>query len=368
MAIDAKTNPVANVGQAQEACDLLASSSPGTVSALSVDSMPGLVIGYLRYLQKLRRRVRLWAQEFERKLLYLRDQESFRHSPLSTILRLIFWRVKCLLHSPATIRLDNWDLQIFLPPEWQGIAKLAFAFRERYEPELPFLEKILFPGMIFVDAGACYGLYTLAASKIIGGAGRVIAFEPASRAFRVLQKNIILNSLTNVLAYPEALTANNGKALLYHHPNVGCDSLGRDHSFTETAEEVATESLDNVLRKISVDQVDVIKMDVQGAEELVLRGAKNILNSSHPIVIFEVYPPCTIPLGLPPFGAWAFLENLGYAFFVIDGHGALTREMSPPADRNVVAIHKQSPLASKSALSTRSKTAQGFHSALVHRV
>jgi hypothetical protein len=157
-----------------------------------------------------------------------------------------------------------------------------------------------------------------------------------------------LNSLANVLAYPLALTANNGKALLYYHPNVGCDSLGRDHSFTETAEEIATESLDDVLRKISVNHVDVIKMDVQGAEELILRGANKILQSSRPAVIFEVYPPSAVPLGLSPYGAWDFLENLGYEFFVVDPHGTLRGELSPPADRNVVAIHKRASSASKS--------------------
>jgi FkbM family methyltransferase len=230
---------------------------------------------------------------------------------------------------------------MFLPAEWRGFAKLAFAFRERYEPELPYLQQILSPGMTFVDAGACYGLYTLAASKIVGETGRVITFEPASRAFRVLQKNIALNSLANVLAYPLALTSNKGKASLYYHPCVGCDSLGRDHSFTETAEEIATESLDNVLRNISVNHVDVIKMDVQGAEELILRGAIEVLRSSRPTVIFEVYPPSAVLLGLSPYGAWDFLHDLGYEFFVVDPHGALRRELSPPVDRNVVAIHKQ---------------------------
>ncbi len=360
MAADAKTNPAATVGLAHEPRAPLAASSLGDPPALPVHSSPGLGNGDSWHLQDLPRLLRLWSQQFERKWLYLRDQEAFRHSPLSTILRLISWRVKCVFGSPATIRLDNWDLRMFLPPEWGGIAKPAFAFRERYEPELPYLEQILSPGMTFVDAGACYGLYTLAGSKIVGEAGRVIAFEPASRAFRVLQKNITLNSSANVIPYPLALAANTGKGLLYYHPNVGCDSLGRDDSFTEIAEEVVTESLDNVLRKLSVNHVDVIKMDVQGAEELVLRGARKILNSSHPVVIFEVYPPGAILVGLSPYGAWDFLDNLGYEFFVVDQHGALRREMSPAADRNVVAIHKQSPSTSKSALSTRSKTTGGF--------
>jgi FkbM family methyltransferase len=329
MATDAKTVRPDTVGRADSAFRL----SSGDLTHLHAP--PSLPRG--------------WAKEIERKWQYLKNQESFLHSPVNTILRLISWRAKSLLRSPATITLDKWDLKMFLPGEWRGFSKLAFVFRERYEPELPYLGQILSAGMTFVDAGACYGLYTLAASKIVGETGRVIAFEPASRAFRVLQKNIVLNSLANVLACPLALTASRGKAILHYHPCVGCDSLGRDHSFTETSEEVASRCLDDVLRDISVNHVDVIKMDVQGAEELVLRGASNILRVSRPTIIFEVYPPAAVLLGLPPNGAWDFLDTLGYEFFVVDRHGKLQRKLSPPMDRNVVAIPKQSSLGFKNA-------------------
>ena len=278
-------------------------------------------------------------KDLESKWEYLMAQEAMRSTPVLTMSRLLSWRARCLLRRAAIAHLRQWGVQMFLPANWRGVEKLIFAFREYYEPELNYLQQILLPGMTFVDAGACYGIYTLAASKMVGRQGRVIAFEPASRAFRVLQKNVAMNGLTNVLAYPLALTETTGKARLYHHPKVGCDSLGRDSSFTETAEEVATESLDNVLQKIQVDRVDVVKMDVQGAEELVLRGAKTILSSKHPIVIFEIYPEGTVPLGLSPYGAWEFLDSLGYKFFVVDRSGVLRREKSPPADRNVVAVY-----------------------------
>jgi FkbM family methyltransferase len=343
MATDAKNSPAATVGLAQELGEPLAPSCLAPATAVSADSAPGFGNGDNQHLQELPKSPSLWAlaQAFKGKWHYLWNQEGFCDSPLRTILRLINWRVKCLLRSPATITLDDCDLRMFLPPEWRGIAKLAFTFCERYEPELGYLKQILSPGMTFVDAGACYGIYTLTASKLVGEAGRVIAFEPAPRAFRVLQKNIRLNSLANVLAYPMALAAHSGKALLHYHPNVGCDSLGRDDSFTQMAEEIETESLDNVLEKISVHQVDVIKMDVQGAEELILRGARKILNASHPVIIFEVYPPCAAPLGLSPYGAWEFLHDLGYEFFVVGPRGTLRREMSPPLDRNVVATYRQ---------------------------
>jgi FkbM family methyltransferase len=231
---------------------------------------------------------------------------------------------------------------LFLPARWRGVEKLVFAFLEDYEPELTHLERVLSRGEVFVDVGACHGIYTLTASRIVSEAGRVIAFEPSSRAFPTLRKNIAANNLTNVQAFCLALSEKSGTAWLYRHPNVGCDSLARDDSFTEGAEETATESLDNVLRQLGVDRVDVIKLDVQGAEEWVLRGARKTLTSMHPIVIFESWPVGPPLLGLSPNGAWEFLDSLGYGFFVLDRGGSFVGVKSPPADRNVVAIHKQS--------------------------
>jgi FkbM family methyltransferase len=279
-------------------------------------------------------------KNLESKWEYLTAQEAMHRAPVLTMSRLLSWCARCLLRRAAIARLPRWGLRMFLPANWRGVEKLIFAFREYYEPELNYLQQILLPGMTFVDAGACYGIYTLAASKMVGPQGRVMAFEPASRVFRVLRNNIALNGLTNVLAYRLALTKTRGKAHLYHHPNVGCDSLGKDPSFTETAEEVATESLDNVLGKLPDSRVDVIKMDVEGAEELVLRGAEAVLGTKHPIVIFEIYPEGSVPLGLSPYGAWEFLDSLGYKFFVVDRRGAISRQKSPPRDRNVVAVYR----------------------------
>jgi FkbM family methyltransferase len=280
-----------------------------------------------------------FGKNLESKWEYLTGHEAMRRAPLLTMSRLFSWRARCLLKCSAIARLPRWDVQMFLPANWRGVEKLIFAFREYYEPELDYLHQLLSPGMTFVDAGACYGIYSLAASKMVGEQGRVIAFEPASRAFRVLRKNIELNGLTNVLAYPLALTENSGTAWLYHHPNVGYDSLGRDHSFTDSAEETPTDSLDNMMQKLSVDQVDVLKMDVQGAEELILRGATRILRSSRPLIIFEIFPEGATPLGLSGYGAWKLLENLGYEFFTFDPSGALRKANSPPLGGNAVAIY-----------------------------
>ena len=274
---------------------------------------------------------------------FLRSHPAFRLAPMQTTLRLASWRTRCLLRTAGIVHLRRSGVRMILPPNWRGVGKLIYAFRDYYEPELLYLERVLSPGKVFVDAGANFGIYTLLASKIVGEGGRVISFEPSSRVFPVLRRNIALNGFKNVLAFPLALTDKQGLARLYYHSAVGCDSLGKDASFEQDAysEEVETKSLDNVLKCTSVGRVDVIKLDVQGAEELVLRGANEIVTFMRPVVIFEFFPQGAASLGLSPNGTWDFLEGHGYEFFIVDERGTASRLLSPPPTIvNVLAIHR----------------------------
>jgi len=244
----------------------------------------------------------------------------------------------------ATVRLTRWDLHVLLLAKWRGIGKLVFAFREHYEPELEYLQTLLFPGATFVDVGANLGIYTLVASRIVGPSGSVIAFEPSVQSFPLLQKNIMLNSLTNVTAFPVALSEKAGRVRLYHAGSCPSgNSLGHHPSFPGGFETVLAESLDDVLQRIPAGRVDVIKMDVQGAEELVLRGAQKTLTSKNPAIIFEFYPEGADLLGLSPSGAWNLLEGLGYEFFSVCSGSTISRIESPPIESdyaNVVAIRR----------------------------
>ena len=283
-----------------------------------------------------------YASKVQEMWRFLKTQDAFRRSPLLTLLRSAIWYARCYLRKPTALELPRWNIKMLFPSQRKGFGKFIFAFREYYEPELAYLEEILAPGGVFVDVGANFGVYTLVASSLVGLEGRVLAAEPTAQSFAVLQQNLELNRSSNVEAFQVALAEANSKSWL----NYGWDPVGNWLSQNggegegegDQGEEVRTESLDQILEDAGVDHVDAIKIDVEGAEERVLRGAIRCLTNLRPIVIFEFNPECALRAGLSPWGARDFLERLDYQFILL-GHCARSdKPASRPAYFNIVAL------------------------------
>jgi FkbM family methyltransferase len=283
------------------------------------------------------------------KYRYLMGHPGFRRSPTLTLVRLLRWRLQCTLRIPATLSFPEWDARFYLPPRWHGAGTtMIYALRSSYEKELKHLSRLISPGMVVVDGGANCGIYTVAAAKLVGPSGLVLSFEPGAEAFSNLHKNVGLNRLKNVRIYRAALSEKEGKAVLYHHkggPN--SFSLGSSGASETDFEEVAARTLCNAMQEHAIQRIGLIKLDVEGAEELALLGAKPIVACSRPTVIFEVHAVAAKRLGLRPSGAWELLEGLGYSFFSLTDSGDLCPLNRPPAGGdviNVVAIHgRQNP-------------------------
>jgi FkbM family methyltransferase len=269
---------------------------------------------------------------------FLRTQEAFRRAPVLTLLRSAVWCWRCWFRLSTVLELPGWNVRMFFPAQRKGFGKFIFTFREYYEPELAYLRKILSPGKVFIDVGANFGVYTLVAGKLVGETGKVLSFEPTAQSFAILGQNIALNHLTNVRPFQVALAQTRGKAWLYHGFDPVGNSLGRDPLCGNEGEEVQTDALDNVLEESSIVRVDAIKIDVEGAEELVLRGAIRCLTKHKPIVIFEFNPGYPGRLGLSPWGARDLLKSLGYEFIVLDEGARSSNPESRPTYFNIVAI------------------------------
>ncbi|MBA7692614.1 hypothetical protein ES703_101181 [subsurface metagenome] len=131
-------------------------------------------------------------------------------------------------------------------------------------------------GDIVIDIGAHAGMFTVKAAKLVGDKGLVIAIEPEPRNLAILQHNIESHSLTNVKIVSKAIFNEKTTVRLY------LQDLSVHHSLSYRSGnyiEVEADSLDNIVSELGLDHVDFVKIDVEGAELEILKGAEKMLTS-----------------------------------------------------------------------------------------
>jgi FkbM family methyltransferase len=144
-------------------------------------------------------------------------------------------------------------------------------------------------GDIVVDIGAAFGFYTIIAAKRVSTKGKVIAIEAQHDSFKMLNRNIKLNQLTNVTTLNYAAYSRETKLKLYSSYSIMSERAGKH---TRKFVQVSANTLDYLLQlnQIKQEQVNWIKIDVEGAEFEVLKGATNILANSKDIaLLIEVH-------------------------------------------------------------------------------
>lgn len=176
-----------------------------------------------------------------------------------------------------------------------------------YDKQVLF-EKIVTEGSIVFDVGAHVGFYTLLASVLVGPKGRVFAFEPFPANFSYLKQHLRLNHITNVTAIAAAVSDSAGTAYFEN----GTHS-SQSHLALQGSLQVETLTLDDLIERGQVSPPDYIKIDVEGAEMLVLSGARALLAKHHPTIFLATHGPelhqqCC-----------QFLSNLGYQLNYIGG-------------------------------------------------
>jgi FkbM family methyltransferase len=219
-----------------------------------------------------------------------------------------------------------------------------------FEPnEFAFLDEVLKAGMVFIDAGANDGYYSLFAARKVGPAGKVVAIEPSSRERVNLRRNIQRNKFDNVRIVTEALGAAAGEAdlCLAHDKHSGHNTLGRfahDDVTAARPERVQVETLDAIVERLALPRVDVIKIDVEGAEASVIAGGHATLRTACPILLMELNDRALRAQGN---GAEALLATLRGTFgYEVLNFSAKTGRVELCADgmplsANIVAVPAQ---------------------------
>jgi FkbM family methyltransferase len=155
-------------------------------------------------------------------------------------------------------------------------------------------KELLKKDSVVIDVGANWGLHTLYTSKIVGKIGKVIAIEPFPPAFKELKWHIAKNACQNIIALNFAIGENDGEIKMLSKNGSG-EGIVADcaNEMNALVNEylVKQQKLDTVVRALELDRVDLIKVDVEGAEHHVLKGAEQVVDKFHPVFIIDLHTP-----------------------------------------------------------------------------
>lgn len=178
-------------------------------------------------------------------------------------------------------------------------------FGDLIDPEYAFLEAVAKPGWTFLDVGAAIGQFTVFAA--VATRGRVHAFEPSSDNIATLQHNVAKNAIDDrVTVHRIAMANHTGEAEFATADNAFMSRL--DTNGAGTGDRVPVDTLTNVVERLRIEHVSVLKVNVAGFEPEVLAGARAVLARGFADIL-------VLLIGLRSFDAYRDLAALGYRFF-----------------------------------------------------
>lgn len=200
------------------------------------------------------------------------------------------------------------------------------------EAERKIIKRFVNPGMVVFDIGANIGLYTTIMAKQVKDEGHVFSFEPYSSTGDYLYYNVALNELNNVTVEGLALTDADGQMDFYIFPE-GEDvynSLGaqkRDVEKTKAVRKIQVQvsKLDSYCKKNKIERINFIKLDVEGAEEKVFEGGREVFKAMSPIIITEIYEKSAVQCGCSGVRMLKNFRQLGYFIYSIDEKSNLNK-------------------------------------------
>ncbi len=197
--------------------------------------------------------------------------------------------------------------------------------------EIAFARAVLQPGMNFVDVGANWGLFTLVAAHRVGTAGSVVALEPHPQIFAMLKSNVRRNNLQQVRVFDVAAADRNSHRILAAHDaagdNWGTSRLVEDGSAAQNTLTVRSRRLESLLDEIGLDKVDLLKIDVEGAEDMVLAGMEAGLKAKrYSRILLELHPLALAERGRDVRDVIGVLMTEGYKGYALDHSQAGVRK------------------------------------------
>jgi len=236
------------------------------------------------------------------------------------------WLLSLLPKGPRLVRCRSGRLFIDVSESPMMLKRALWS----YEPRtFKVLKHFLRPGMTFVDCGANRGDFAVYAAQRVRPGGRVVAVEPAPDNVEGLRRSLAANELSGaVTVVDQALSDRVGSATLHLCKWSGGHSIHVDHS-TGASVTVRTVPLDSI-----VDHADLIKIDVEGGEEALLRGATRLLRSVS-VIVMDVHPH----LGVSPIRIADMLISAGLS--PVAGHQLARPAAVTAATTSIIAVRAE---------------------------
>ncbi len=170
---------------------------------------------------------------------------------------------------------------------------------------------------VVIDVGAHIGLFSVCTASLTGNQGKIYAFEPTPSTFDLMQLTIKLNHLEETIFPVKAAVADKkGKTKFYMGSGVGdvANSLVNYNDNKHLGYDVDLISLDEFVVEKKI-HVDFIKIDAEGAELSVLKGAKEILKSHRPVCILAMHPDSITKFGDSNETIWNYILDFNYSVY-----------------------------------------------------
>jgi len=216
----------------------------------------------------------------------------------------------------------------FKPGLWmqlriQDMTQETILLEAGWDPLLTeFTKEALADGSVFIDVGANAGYFTLIAAQCVGDSGKVLSIEPNPSVAKQLKVNVERSRLSNVIIEEAACSDSQSPLTLYipDESKLGQASLSKANAGSIESVNVRSVTLDQLILDNALETVTFVKIDVEGAELMVLRGMTETLRRYKPIIVLELEPDLLAELGTTKDDVIGFLSKFSYSTVSLGGH------------------------------------------------
>lgn len=262
-----------------------------------------------------------------------------RQHPLRSLSRWPRWLLAIATGRPTIVRFATGGLRMRLVPKLHSFGSTSlFIKRDRYEPELLAMQRLVRPGAVALDIGASFGVFSLFIAHFVGPHGRVHAFEPGAFSFAQLSANVAANPVAERIVLHKLAAADCEAELTLQYWGGAPVTFGIAADEAGGGEQVRSSRVADIVPPEDAARLELIKIDVEGFEITALEGARELIAARLPTIMFEVEGAALARQGRVPADVYGFLAGFGYRFWKLDERARFVPVAGTPEGNIFAAI------------------------------